>query len=146
MAKRIISKPIGLSQEADILYEILKFISQNVGAGSSSTAVDLTAILNAIIAQTANDNTNTQLILNAISNSSEKELIIPISYFATSGSYSYFLSNTEIGITIINSVEIGDDLNTLSVISNYTITPQKDLIINSNTQLTTEIVRITGQK
>lgn len=74
----------------------------------------------------------------------EKELILPISNFTESGSYEYFLPKSVHGINIINSVEIGTGVDTLSAISNYTIAPNGDLTIQTNAQFTTEIVRLTG--
>lgn len=109
-------------------------------------SVDLQPIIDKLDEIIANDDENTTNIIEAINNNNEKELKIPIAYFVESGSYDYFLASSFIGIDIINSVEIGEDLNTLNAISNYTISPNGDLTINSNVQLTSEIVRITGQK
>jgi len=74
----------------------------------------------------------------------EKQLILPITDFVESGAYDYFLPKTIHGIEIINSVEVGSSVDTLSAITNYTIAPNGDLTISTNAQLTSEIVRITG--
>jgi len=74
----------------------------------------------------------------------EKQLVTLISAFIESGSFDYFLPKSIHGIEIINSVEVGSAINTLSAITNYTIAPNGDLTISTNAQLTSEIVRITG--
>lgn len=83
-------------------------------------------------------------LLLPYSSGGEKQLILPITDFIVSGSFDYTLTKTVHGIEIINSVEMGTGVNTLSSITNYTITPTGDLIISTNSALTTEIVRITG--
>jgi len=71
-------------------------------------------------------------------------LILPITDFVESGAFDYLLTKVIHGIEIINSVEVGSNVNTLSAITNYTIAPNGDLTISTNAQLITEIVRITG--
>lgn len=78
----------------------------------------------------------------------EKVLIVPITQFTetlNAGVYTYFLPSSEIGISVINNVELGDGVGTFTGISNYTITTTNDVQINSNVQMVDEYVRISGQ-
>lgn len=95
----------------------------------------ITPKTNAILQQIADNTANL---------SAEKQLILPITDFVESGAFDYLLTKVIHGINIINSVEVGSNINTLSAITNYTIAPNGDLTINTNAQLITEIVRITG--
>jgi hypothetical protein len=86
---------------------------------------------------------NTTLLL-PYSKGGEKQLVLPASDFAVSGAFDYLLTKAQHGIELINSVEVGSSLDTLSAITNYTIAPNGDLTISTNTAFTTEIIRITG--